>query len=319
MLVGIALVAMMPTAARYRREIRAAREHIDSLGSQVVKTNCGAIEYARVGKGYPVLVVHGTMGGFDQGLMLADEVIGPDFQIISISRFGYLGSPLPADANINRQADAYACLLDTLGIQQVAVFSFSAGATSAIRFAARHPERLSALILHSPAAPGNVEVTSPPRVLFDTLLRSDFVYWAMVNYFRPFMQRMVGVPQGFELTPELEAEVKDTLARTLPLSERIDGFVFDGYTSTPEWSEEISETSPYPLGEIEIPVLAVNALDDPYAIPENVRGLATLFPNARLFVVPDGGHLILGHDAEVKAEIAHFLNSSIAGLNGSRP
>ena len=37
---------------------------------QVIETDCGPIEYARIGEGYPVLVVQGDMGGFDQGLML---------------------------------------------------------------------------------------------------------------------------------------------------------------------------------------------------------------------------------------------------------
>ncbi len=51
---------------RYHREIRVIKEYIDSLGSKVVETDCGSIEYARIGKGYPVLAVHGNAGGFDQ-------------------------------------------------------------------------------------------------------------------------------------------------------------------------------------------------------------------------------------------------------------
>jgi pimeloyl-ACP methyl ester carboxylesterase len=94
---------------------------------------------------------------------------------------------------------------------------------------------------------------------------------------------------------------------TKPLSERMDGFIFDTYGAQPEFYESISETSPYPLGEIETPVLLINAADDPYAVPENVRGLAERFPDARLYVVPDGGHPLLGHSEKVKAEITQFL------------
>jgi hypothetical protein len=32
-------------------------------------------------------------------------------------------------------------------------------------------------------------------------------------------------------------------------------------------------------------------------------------PNARLYVVPDGGHFLFGHGEAVKAEIACFLRS----------
>ena len=316
---SIALVGAGAVMARYIREIRAARERVESFGSQVVETDCGPIEYARTGEGYPVLVVHGDMGGFDQGLLVAKPVIDAAFQIISVSRFGYLRSPMPADANINRQTDAYACLLDALGIEQAAVFAFSAGATSSIRFAARHPERVSALILLCPAAPGKVEAASPPRAIFDTLLRSDFAYWALTTYLRPWMQSLLGVPRGFDLTPEFEAEVKAALDSTLPLSRRIDGFMFDTYDSDlrRDFYESVSETSPYPLGKMKTHVLLIHALDDPYALPENVRGLAQKIPNARLFVVPDGGHPLLGHTQEIKSEITQFLNSVVSVSNSS--
>ena len=113
----------------------------------MIETACGPIEFARIGEGYPLLVVHGAMGGFDQGLFLARNVDIPNSQTIAVSRFGFLRSPVPPGATLDTQADAFAALLDALEIRQAAVFAVSAGSTSAIRFAARHPERVSALIL----------------------------------------------------------------------------------------------------------------------------------------------------------------------------
>jgi pimeloyl-ACP methyl ester carboxylesterase len=141
--------------SRYLREIKAARMRVGSLGSQVIQTACGSIEYARVGGGYPVLVVHGAMGGFDQGLWLAHSFDMSNHLVISVSRFGYLRTPLPRGANLDLQADSFACLLDALEIKQAAVFAVSAGSTSAIRFAARHPDRVSVIVLLSPDAPGS--------------------------------------------------------------------------------------------------------------------------------------------------------------------
>jgi pimeloyl-ACP methyl ester carboxylesterase len=40
-----------------------------------------------------------------------------------------------------------------------------------------------------------------------------------------------------------------------------------------------------------------------------VRRMAEQMPNARLFVVPDGGHFLFGHTEEVKSGIAQFLIS----------
>ena len=62
-LVGTLLVASGLSVSSYRREIRAVRERIDRLGSQILETECGTVEYARVGSGYPVLVIHGNPGG----------------------------------------------------------------------------------------------------------------------------------------------------------------------------------------------------------------------------------------------------------------
>jgi pimeloyl-ACP methyl ester carboxylesterase len=79
----------------------------------------------------------------------------------------------------------------------------------------------------------------------------------------------------------------------------------------PEFNESVLATSPYPLSQIRTPVLIINAADDPISIPVNVHALAGKIPNARLFVVPDGGHFVFGHADEVKAEITRFLNSYI--------
>jgi len=306
---GVLCVGGALAVGCYQREIGAARAALDRQGSRVVATACGPVEYAVAGTGDPVLVVHGALGGFDQGLALADEFVAGGYQAIAVSRFGYLRSPLPENATLDMQADAYACLLDTLGVRRAAVFATSGGATSAIRFAVRHPQRTAALVLLSPAAPGAVKAATPPRPVFDVLLRSDFVYWALLAGFRPAMRAMVGVPRGFGLTPSQQAEVDATLAATLPVSGRMDGMVFDMYAITPDFYAEIDDDSPYAARRVTAPVLVVHALDDPLAAAGNVRGLAEKFPDVHLFTVPDGGHLLLGHGAGVYAEITRFLDS----------
>ncbi len=301
-------------AARYFKAIRAARQRLDNLGSQVIETTCGLVEYQQTGQGYPILSVHGAMGGFDQGLWLAQAFGLMRYQVVSVSRFGYLRSPLPPGANLDRQADAFAVLLDALRIQQAAVFAVSAGSTAAIRFAARHPGRASALILLGPDAPGESQMALPPRFIFDTLLRSDFVYWAMITACGKWVQNAIGlVPKGYPLTPQYAAQVKQIQAGDLPVSRRVDGMIFETYTCEADFRASVTPASPYPLSQIKIPTLVVNAADDPISIPENVRALAGQMPNARLLVVPDGGHFLFGHTEEVKAEIARFLRDAVPG------
>ncbi len=305
----VIVTAIVVVVVRYTRDINAARQRLDSLDSQVVETACGPIEYASVGEGYPVLVVHGAMGGFDQGLFLAHNIELPNIKVISVSRFGFLRSPVPSGATLNTQADAFAALLDALEIQKAAVFAVSAGSTSAIRFAARHSQRVSALILLGPDAPGENYMALPPRFLANILFGNDFVYWAMIRVLGKKMQTATGlVPKGYTLTPEYAALVNKVQTGSLPVSQRLEGWNFETYTCAKEFWTSVTAASPYPLSKIETPVLAIIAEDDPIALPANVRALVEKMPNARIYAVPDGGHFLFGHAKEANAEIAQFLH-----------
>src|SRR5208337_1161039 len=119
--------------------------------SQLIDTSFGTVEYATLGKGKPVLVVHGAAGGFDQALEMTGALAERGFGLIAPSRFGYLGSTGSSKLTPATQADAYAALLDRLGIGTAPVVAISAGAWSALEFAARHPDRCQALVLLVPA------------------------------------------------------------------------------------------------------------------------------------------------------------------------
>src|SRR6266508_1201470 len=178
------------TYNRYRRDINQARARV-STGSHIAQTRCGPIEYALFGDGPPVLIVHGSGGGFDQGLDFARELADRGFRAIAMSRFGYLRTPLPADASAAAQADAHAYLLDALQIQRAAILGASAGAPSSLQFALRHPDRCTALVLIVPAvfvprAGGAPSLQAPAATafLFNTALKSDFLFWVAVKLAR---------------------------------------------------------------------------------------------------------------------------------------
>jgi pimeloyl-ACP methyl ester carboxylesterase len=199
-LLAIALAVMIGFS--YRREGRAARARISS-GSQVVSTPCGLIEYADVGHGPPVLVVHGAAGGFDQGLDIGQPFfVQRGFRVIAVSRFGYLHTRMPADGSSAAQADAHACLLDALKLERVGVFGVSAGGPSAMQLCLRHPERCSALVLFSaatyaPPLPGETRPKRPKFLLFlvDATLHSDFLFWTVTKLPRNMLLRtFLGTP-----------------------------------------------------------------------------------------------------------------------------
>jgi pimeloyl-ACP methyl ester carboxylesterase len=181
------------TFVSYQRDIRRAREH--STGSQIVQTTAGPIEYAVMGEGPPVLIVHGAGGGYYQCLDFIRPMVNNGFRFITMSRFGYLRTPLPADASAAAQADAHARLLDTLNISEAAVVGISAGAPSAMQFAARHPGRCVSMTLLAPLAyaPRPREERRQPsamiRALSETVLRSDFLFWLAMKTIRQTLIR----------------------------------------------------------------------------------------------------------------------------------
>src|SRR5215212_3424158 len=126
LLVGlVSFVAV--TYPRFRADVQPSRERLLS-GSDIVTTEeFGDIEYPVQGKGLPVLLVHGAGGGYDQGLLIGENYIGDGHRFIAPSRFGYVRSSIPENGSPAAQADAYAALLDTLGVERVAVVGFSDG------------------------------------------------------------------------------------------------------------------------------------------------------------------------------------------------
>lgn len=101
-----ATVAGLAAGARaYRRDLTTAQDRLAAVRRHHVSTPFGMVEYAESGVGDPVLVSHGIFHGCDGGLLSVRSSL-PGRRIIAPSRFGYLGSDLPAGATPMDQADA---------------------------------------------------------------------------------------------------------------------------------------------------------------------------------------------------------------------
>ena len=308
-LAGLAVVVLAGLAyISYQHDIDRARKRISS-GSQIVQTPCGPIEYAVAGDGPTVLVVHGAGGGFDQGLEFAQPLVQSSFRVVAMSRLGYLRTPLPTDASAAVQADAYACLLDALDIRRAAVVGASAGAPSSMQFALRHPDRTAALVLLVPAAyiprPGGAPpMQTPPgtEFLFDTALRSDFLFWAATQLARQTVIRAIlATPPAVveSASADERARVVQVLDHILPVSPRRLGLLNDaGVTST---------LPRYELERIAAPTLIISMADDLFGTFDGARYSAEHISHARFIGYPNGGHLWVGHQQEIMSEIATFL------------
>jgi len=301
----IAAGAAVLAHAAYRKDIDAARQRIATEG-QVIDSGYGPIELAQSGDGPAALFIHGAGGGFDQGLDLGRAFLGEGYRVIAPSRFGYLGTPLPDDASAEAQADAHLHLLDTLQLDAVPVIGVSAGAPSAMQLCLKHPERCPALVLVVPMAWAPGCSPDPPSPFFERVLNaittSDFLYWSATKVARmTLLKTILGtpVPAYRNAMPEERRNVDRMLESILLISKRAEGIRNDGVVS--------SGLTRYGLEDLRVPTLVISAADDLYGTYERGRYTAEQIPNGRFVGFRTGGHLLLGHDAEVRARIRGFL------------
>ena len=303
---GMTLASGAYALGAYRAAM-AATEASLARRSSVIETRAGAVEYAVAGRGSPLMMIHGSGGGFDQGLLFAHRLRENGFQIVAPSRFGYLRSDLPDNASPAQQADVLAQLLDHLDLERIAVAGGSAGALTAAEFALRHPDRCSHLVLIVPAANltgrDPVEFTALQRLAVETLLESDFWFWSVSSLAPNQLLRTVLATDPVLLnrvSADERARAGLILDGLLPVSRKLSGLRADGY-----WAGSKSRTA---FERIAVPTLILSCEDDLFGTAATARLLAQRILGARLTVYPEGGHIWLGHDADMAQEISEFVS-----------
>ncbi len=117
-----------------------------SIDPKIIDTKLGKIEVDISDKDVPVILgCHGGVGGVDQSRLLI-QFAEEDYRLLSVSRPGYLGTPIESGRTPEEQADLFAATLDALKIDKVAVISASFGGPFGYVFAYRHPDRIWALV-----------------------------------------------------------------------------------------------------------------------------------------------------------------------------
>ena len=280
---------------RYRRDMNAARARLAAVDRHVVSTDWGAVEYAEQGHGDPVLVAHGIFHNCVGGLLEVRDLF-TDRRVIAPSRFGYLGSSMPPNATPAAQADAFAALLDRLGIDQIDVIGCSAGATSALQLALRHPKRVKHLAIVVGNLPGSpTAVVQPPSAKF----QRQFVMWALRTFAPSTMIRMVAaVPKEFVMTSEDTRYVNEFIDSLFPVS--ADGFIFDAFVSN-------ADVNDYNLEAISVPTLIAHTKDDQLASHDASKRAAERIPGARFISLDSGGHLMIGQQKKQREALARFF------------
>ena len=208
----------------------------------------------------------------------------------------------PTDMSLDAWVLDLECIVDTCGLDRFALLGISQGCAVSIEYAARHPERVSALILHGGYAAG---------------WRADPSFGAAEIARRDASIEIVRHGWGAETPAYLQMFTQT--------------FIPGGTTDEIEWFNELQRrtTSPenaarfmeafayldvrHRLADVRAPTLVLHSRGDQRIHYEKGMELATGIPQARFVLLESENHLILEHEPafdEWVDEVMRFLETA---------
>lgn len=285
--------------------------------STIADTSLGKVEFIEHGEGAPVLFVHGSPGGCDQGAVMTEFLVSKGFRTIALSRPGYLGTPLSdAVADPDQQADLEIALMDTLNIEKFGVMCWSGGGPSSYRLAAKHGDRVSALIALA-ALTMHYEFGNGINSIEYSLLTGSVGNWLLKEMAKHMPKTVVGMvaseegdltkEQAHALTEHIwndETKREFVLKVSATISGRHDGLKND--------QKQFPKIGDLGLRSISTPTLLVHGTADSDVHPEQSENGIKELPNAELVRVENGTHLCVWTDptsGDIQERIAAHLKN----------
>jgi pimeloyl-ACP methyl ester carboxylesterase len=252
------------------------------------------LRYVRAGSGPAVVLVH----GFGSSIYTWKDLIAPlaaRHDVVALDLPGFGQSDQPADLSFEDFPRAVVGLMDRLSLDRAALVGNSMGGATAAVVAARHPERVSSLVLIDAAGfnlaeadrPGIVRLTGSPlgalvfalpgkRLVVEASLRQVFHDDARV-------------------TPERVSEYLAAARRPGTFAAlRSLGASLEGRSSL------VAESLP----RVEARTLVLWGGEDRWIPPAHAEHFAAAIPGARKVVIPGCGHV---PQEEVPEEVARLL------------
>ena len=294
--VGVMFVVFSSWKSGHVRELEA--------GSLIMTTALGDVEYAVVGTGLPYLSIHGTPGDYNTALTSrrAASELYVDQKTITLSRPGYLRTPLSSGQTFEQQADLMAALLDKLAIDRAVIVASSGGGYDGLQFALRHPNRCIALVMLSTSV--NYEAKAPDRTR-NAFLRGlqDFGLWSMT--LSNVLPGLI-VKDWNRNDPEQVAFFNGLLRGMIPITSHLDGARND---ETQRVDRNIDR---WPLERITIPTLLIHGNADENSDYKGSVYVASKIPHAELVTFAGGDHFIpVTHAREIREHIHRFVGAHL--------
>ena len=274
-----------------------------------VKVKDAELLYSVLGKGKPVLCIHGTT--------LSDIIMGPlqvypqlfeDYQFITYYRAGYNGSTVEKDS-VSIEEGAYHAkqLLDHLGIKKVHLISYSLGGIIGFQFMLDYPEYLESSVLLEPwLTRRSDDAVKALTVIFSKaieLYKAGKKYEAAIYY----IESIMGTPCMSAVDINLPRDAWDRLNHAIDAT-----FLLD-VPAAMNWSFNMEEAVTR-VNRPKMPVLAVMGMDSESIVPgfrETQKFLMEFFPQAKRCGILGATHGLMALNPLAVGEAIHIFLKSV--------
>jgi pimeloyl-ACP methyl ester carboxylesterase len=231
--------------------------------NQRVKVRNAELKYTVLGRGEPVLCIHGTN--------IADSLITPlqfypplfeEYQFISYYRAGYNGSTLEKDSlSIEEGAEHAQQLLKHLGINKAHIMAFSFGGVIGFQFLLSYPQMVQSAILLEPYL--NRESPAAVEANINAFNRAMDLFKAgdKLGAAQRYMVDVCGLSflSAVDMTNPLDVWKRVSVAADT-------AFTVD-FPAISNWQFRMSEADRFVDKKPEMPILAVMGLDSEAVMP----------------------------------------------------
>ena len=189
-------------------------------------------------------------------------------------------------------------MVDAAGLDRFSLLGVSRGAAVALAYAARHPERLTHLVLYGGFARGRMLRRPEDRLQQEALISAIRAGWADPDPTFRHVFSMLFLPRG---TPEQMAWFDDLQRRSTSAATAVRLYDARG-------GIDVVGVAP----RVTTPTLVLHARDDRVVAVEEGRLLAALIPDARLVLLESANHLLLADEpawSRFLSEVRAFLGT----------